>query len=59
LPALAGLQPARELGSGDPASDHFKFTAATLLRERNRAVHALDEATELIDDVLGRKEFAP
>jgi hypothetical protein len=42
-PPLAGLQPAREL----PRSirhDAFKFARAALVRERNRAVHALDSA---------------
>jgi len=52
LPPLAGLQAARELATLDPASDRFKFTAAALVRERNRAVFALEEAAELIDDLL-------
>ncbi|HLE43575.1 MAG TPA: M28 family peptidase, partial [Methylomirabilota bacterium] len=57
VPPLAGLQPARELAALGPASDAFKFTAAALVRERNRVVHALDEAAEVIDDLLGRKEI--
>ncbi len=57
VPPLAGLQPARELAALGPASDAFKFTAAALVRERNRVVHALDEAAEIIDDLLGRKEI--
>ena len=57
IPALAGLQPARDLAALDPASDAFKFTAAALVRERNRVVHALDEAADTIDDLLGRKEI--
>jgi hypothetical protein len=52
LPPLAGLQPARELTDLDPGSDRFKFTAAALVRERNRAVCALEEAVEAIDDLL-------
>jgi hypothetical protein len=59
VPPLAGLQPARELAGLDPASDVFKFTAAALVRERNRVVHALDEATDVIDDLLTRKETRP
>ncbi|MBI4011618.1 MAG: M28 family peptidase [Candidatus Rokubacteria bacterium] len=52
IPPLAGLQPARELAALDPASDVFKFTAAALVRERNRVVHALDEAAAVIEDLL-------
>jgi hypothetical protein len=57
LPPLAGLQPARELAGLDPASDRSKFTVAALVRERNRAVHALEEAAESIDELLTRKEI--
>ena len=57
MPPLAGLQAARELARLDPASDTFKFTAAALVRESNRAVHALDEAAELVDDFLASKGF--
>lgn len=57
VPPLAGLQPARDLAALGPGSDAFKFTAAALVRERNRAVHALDEAAELIDDLLDGKEI--
>ena len=56
IPPLAGLQPARDLGALDPAADAFKFTVAALVRERNRVVHALDEAADVIDDLLRRKE---
>jgi hypothetical protein len=59
VPSLAGLQPARELARLDPAFDAFKFTAAALVRERNRVVHALDEATDVIDDLLTRREIRP
>ncbi|MGH7320130.1 MAG: hypothetical protein ACRELA_10975, partial [Candidatus Rokuibacteriota bacterium] len=53
---LAGLQPARELGTLDPDSDAFKFTATALVRERNRVVHALEEAAEVIDDLMRSPE---
>jgi len=46
---LAGLQQARELSSLDPSSDRFRFAVAALVRERNRAVHALEEAAGVID----------
>jgi hypothetical protein len=57
LAPLAGLQPVRELTALDPVSDAFKFTVAALVRERNRVVHALDEAADVIDDLLERKEI--
>jgi hypothetical protein len=56
LPALAGLQRARELPALEPGSDGARFAAAAVLRERNRVVHALAEASELIDEWLTRKE---
>jgi hypothetical protein len=57
LPALAGLQRARELRDLDPGSDRARFTQAAIVRERNRVVHALSEADLLIDDWLTRKEI--
>jgi hypothetical protein len=59
VPPLAGLQPARALAALDPAGTPFKFAATAAVRERNRAVHALEEATEAIDDFLSRKEMRP
>jgi hypothetical protein len=52
LPPLAGLQRARELAALDPGSDAFKFARAALVRERNRAVHALDSAASVADELL-------
>ena len=49
VPPLAGLQRARELSGLDPASDQSRFTVAALIRERNRVVHALEDAAEVID----------
>ena len=46
---LAGLQRARELSGMEPSSDRYRFAAAALARERNRVVHALDEATRVMD----------
>jgi hypothetical protein len=46
IPPLAGLAPVRALRGMDPASDLAKFTLAGLVRERNRVLHALDEAME-------------
>ena len=53
VPPLAGLQRARELATVDPRSDAFRFTLAALGRERNRAVHAMAEAADLVDGFLG------
>ena len=47
IPPLAGLQRARELPGMDPAADLSKFSLAAMGRERNRAHHALDVASEL------------
>jgi N-acetylated-alpha-linked acidic dipeptidase len=52
IPPLAGLQPARELATLDPGRDAFKFTRAALVRERNRALHALDSAASVADELL-------
>jgi N-acetylated-alpha-linked acidic dipeptidase len=52
IPPLAGLQRARELATLDPDSDTFKFARAALVRERNRAVHALDSASAVAEDLL-------
>ena len=49
---LAGLQAAREVARLDPDTDTFKFTAAALVREGNRAVHTLEGAAELVDEFL-------
>jgi hypothetical protein len=52
IPPLAGLQRARELAALDPDSDAFKFARAALVRERNRALHALDSATSVVEELL-------
>jgi hypothetical protein len=52
LAPLAGLQRARELVALDPDSDAFKFGRAALVRERNRALHALDSAASVADELL-------
>ena len=49
---LAGLQRARQLATLDPDSDAFKFARAALVRERNRAVHALDSAASAVAELL-------
>jgi len=53
---LAGLQRARELAALDPHADAYKFTVAALVRERNRALHALDSAASIADDLLSTKD---
>jgi hypothetical protein len=52
LPPLAGLQRARELAGLDPQGDAYKFARAALVRERNRAVHALESAATVADELL-------
>ena len=47
IPPLAGLQPVRDLPGMDAAANLTKFSLAALGRERNRAQHALDVASEL------------
>ena len=56
IPPLAGLQRARELATLDPDGDAFKFARAALVRERNRAVHALDSAATLADELLSPEQ---
>jgi hypothetical protein len=53
VPPLAGLERARGLAGMDPASDLFKFSLAALVREENRVLHALDEATALASELGG------
>ena len=53
IPPLAGLARARELAALDPASDLFRFTVTALVRERNRVLHALDEASGLARELAG------
>ena len=53
---LAGLQRARELATLDPHGDAFKFARAALVRERNRAVHALESAASAADEFLSRED---
>jgi Peptidase family M28 len=52
LPPLAGLQRVRDLAALDPHGDAFKFARAALVRERNRAVHALESAATVADELL-------
>ena len=46
LGLLAGLAPAAILASEDPSTDRYRFAHATLVRERNRLLEALDLAIE-------------
>ena len=52
IPPLAGLQRARELAALDPHGDAARFTVAALVRERNRALHALDSAASIADELV-------
>jgi hypothetical protein len=58
VPPLAGLQAARQLPDLDPGSDAFKFTTIALVRERNRVVHALETAADVLDDLLQGRELS-
>ena len=57
IPPLAGLQRARELAALDPHGDAYKFAVAALVRERNRAVHALDSAASIADELSSQKDW--
>jgi hypothetical protein len=56
IPPLAGLQRARALTRLDPDSDEYKFARAALVRERNRAVHALDSAASVADELMALED---
>ena len=56
IPPLAGLQPTRGLAALDPASDSSRFAVAALVRERNRVLHTLDEAAELVRELASAGE---
>lgn len=49
---LPALQPAASLSTMDPESDAYHFLATRLIRERNRIIHGLRQATETINAAL-------
>jgi len=49
-------QGARALAKLDPNTDEYKFARAALVRERNRAVHALDSASSVVDEILSLED---
>ncbi len=49
---LPSLQPAAGLSAMDPESDAYHFLVTRLVRERNRIVQGLREATAAIDETL-------
>lgn len=51
LPVLPGLAPARELAVLDPESDRYRFLRTQLVRQRNRIVDALKQATEVLESI--------
>ncbi len=51
-PPLPGLAPVADLAALDPASDVARFLATRLVRERNRVLHALTQATRALDGAL-------
>lgn len=52
LPILPGLAPVRELATLDPASSEYRFLWTQLLRQRNRIIGALREATQIIEELI-------
>jgi len=54
VPPLPGLQPLAELSELNPDDEPFKFLERKMVRERNRLCHALNEATELVEETLKR-----
>lgn len=53
---LPGLAAAPVLAEADPSSDRWGFAFATLVRERNRLVEALEEAVDAADRLIARLE---
>lgn len=51
MPVLPGLAPARQLPTMKPESDDYRFLQTRLVRQRNRIVDALRQATELAVDL--------
>ena len=49
LPVLPVLDGARELAQLDPGSNEYGFLKTQLVRERNKVLHALDQALERAD----------
>jgi N-acetylated-alpha-linked acidic dipeptidase len=49
---LPGLEAAAVLAQSEPDSDRYRFAMAQLLRERNRILEALDEATHAAIDMF-------
>jgi hypothetical protein len=56
IPPLPRLRPVVDLAAMDPSGADFKFLHRKMVRERNRVVHALMEALELIDGALERAQ---
>jgi len=52
---LPGLEPARILAEEAPATDRYGFAMAQLLRERNRILEAIDQATRAATDLTERR----
>jgi Iap family predicted aminopeptidase len=49
---LPGLEPASILAGETPSSDRYGFAMAQLVRERNRILEAIDEATRAATDLI-------
>jgi hypothetical protein len=54
LPAIPGLRSAANLQHGKHDSDEYRALKVRLLRESNRVAHALNAATEAVEEALQR-----
>ena len=52
---LPGLEPASILAEEAASSDRYGFAMAQLVRERNRILEAIDEATHAATDLIERR----
>jgi hypothetical protein len=52
VPPMPKLQPIRDLPNIDPKSDESRFIITTLIRERNRVIHTLNESLKLISKII-------
>ena len=53
-PAVPVLEPIDALTDAAPGSDRYHFLQTRLIRERNKVVHALSEAVDVVDAALGK-----
>jgi hypothetical protein len=59
IAAIPRLAPLEDLGKIAPDSPAFKFLERRMVRERNRIIHALEEANEIADEVISQLKELP